>query len=234
MSVLISCPLLGGSVVGGECRITGPVIASDAIHGGPFAIEGTLRVMGTGSITVPAAAGGNSLTLNVLGDFIVEVPTVTNRGRVSGDVSKGTETGATITVNAGGDITRKGNGTTGGRVTSNQSGGSCSAGHGGDISLLATGSNVTVAAGAPVTSIAKCHGGEIVIAAGLAATIDGQVTSEGTTTVARGGPITILSECTLTVGDKGKVVSKGLDPGADLVHLEGGCQVLIQGIVSST
>jgi hypothetical protein len=50
---------------------------------------------------------------------------------------------------------------------------------------------------------------------------------------AGGGPITIVAGCELTVSDSGLVSSRGLDPGADLVHLQG-CTVVIDGIVEST
>ena len=49
-----------------------------------------------------------------------------------------------------------------------------------------------------------------------------------------GGPIFITASCNLTVSDTGVVSSKGADPGADLVHLQGGCDVLINGLVEST
>ena len=48
-----------------------------------------------------------------------------------------------------------------------------------------------------------------------------------------GGTITIVAGCALTVSDTGLVSSRGRDPGADLVHLEG-CAVKIFGVVEST
>ncbi len=101
-------------------------------------------------------------------------------------------------------------------------------------STPSAGAAVVVEAGAAVTSIARCNGGEIVIEAGLTAIINGLVISEGTTTRGRGGPITITSTCTVSVGDRGQVISRGRDPGADRVHIEAGCDVLIQGLVAST
>ena len=47
-----------------------------------------------------------------------------------------------------------------------------------------------------------------------------------------GGPITIKAGCDLTISDTGLVSSRGGDPGADLVHLEG-CVVTIFGVVES-
>jgi hypothetical protein len=49
-----------------------------------------------------------------------------------------------------------------------------------------------------------------------------------------GGPITIEAGCDLSVADTGRVSSRGKDPGADLVRLAGGCDVLVAGLVEST
>ncbi|MEK7880220.1 MAG: hypothetical protein AAB285_10210, partial [candidate division NC10 bacterium] len=65
-------------------------------------------------------------------------------------------------------------------------------------------------------------------------TIDGLVSSRGGTTIGRGGQITVDAECDLTISDTGVVSSRGQDPGADRVHLEGGCAVRIFGLVEST
>jgi hypothetical protein len=64
--------------------------------------------------------------------------------------------------------------------------------------------------------------------------VDGDVLSEGTTTQGRGGPITVNASCNLIITDLGSLVSKGKDPGADLVHLQGGCVVTVFGLVAST
>ena len=48
-----------------------------------------------------------------------------------------------------------------------------------------------------------------------------------------GGQITIDACCDLVIGDTGKVISRGRDPGADLVHLQA-CVVKIFGLVAST
>ena len=82
------CVLLGGNAafLPGECRIDAVKMASDAAHGGPFTINEPLRITGTGSIIVPSAPGGNTLTLNINGDLTIDLPTVTGGGRISGDV----------------------------------------------------------------------------------------------------------------------------------------------------
>src|SRR5262249_42277817 len=94
--------LLGGAGGGGEGR--GSVTASSLAHGGVFQISETLRITGSGSIAVPAAAGGNSLSLTITGDLIMDVPTVTGGGRITGDVTTATGIGAKITVETTGSI----------------------------------------------------------------------------------------------------------------------------------
>jgi hypothetical protein len=222
------CAALGGVLAGGECQLSAPVTKS-----GTFSLDETLHILGTGKITVPSAPGGNTLTLNITGNLIMDVPTLSGRSQIIGDVTTANGVGATITVDASGDIELHGNGTIGARISSNQTAGSCSGGHGGDITLTAGGS-IDMQAGSTVTSIAACNGGEIIITADLAADIDGVVQSESTTPVGRGGPITIKAGCDLTISDTGKVISRGRDHGPDLVHLEGGCRVTIFGLVAST
>ncbi|MBS3143169.1 hypothetical protein J4464_07310 [Candidatus Woesearchaeota archaeon] len=70
--------------------------------------------------------------------------------------------------------------------------------------------------------------------------IDGDISSEsgetGTGAFQKpgGGPIDIISSCDLTIEDDGDVESLGLDPGADRVHLESGCDMIIDGEVRSS
>ena len=49
--------------------------------------------------------------------------------------------------------------------------------------------------------------------------------------IAQGGKIYIVAGCDVTT--EGRITSKGTDPGAELVHLEG-CAVLVRGLVEST
>src|SRR5262249_5318475 len=183
----------------------------------------------------PQKSGGNSLTLNIAGDFVMDVPTLSGRGQIVGDVSLATQIGATIDVHATGDVILHGNGTTGARISSNQKAGSCSGGAGGNITLATGGGTATLEAGSAVTSIAACNGGEITIGGDVCTVeIDGLVQSESTTPIGRGGPITVNAGATLTVGDSGKIISRGKDHGADLVHLQAGSDVEIFGLVAST
>ena len=68
------CAALGGALVGGECRINSLVSKA-----GSFTLDETLRITSTGNITVPAAGGGNALTLNITGRLIMDA------GRISGE-----------------------------------------------------------------------------------------------------------------------------------------------------
>ena len=86
-----------------------------------------------------------------------------------------------------------------------------------------------------------CSGGAIVITSTPSHTVDidglvesvGARSGTGATQGPGGGPITIVGGCALTISDSGKVSSRGSDPGADLVHIEG-CTVVINGLVEST
>ena len=92
--------------------------------------------------------------------------------------------------------------------------------------------------GAVVTVSSPGPAGEIIITSGREMEIDGHVLSEsgqsgtGAVQPRGGGPITLQTGCLLTISDTGLVSSKGQDPGADLVHLEG-CDVFVYGVVRS-
>ena len=227
------CLALGGNpaFLPAECRIDAAKTASDAAHGGPFTISEPLRITGAGSILVPATPGGNALTLNIAGGLTIDLPTGAGGGRISGDVTTATGIGATISIEATGNIVIHGSGASGARITSNQTAGSCSGGRGGNISLSANGSLIAEA-GSAITSTSICGMGEIIIVADVAVTLKGVVSSDSS--IGRGGPVSVSAGCTLAVASTGRVTSQGKDPGADLVHLQGGCDVLIQGKVEST
>lgn len=112
----------------------------------------------------------------------------------------------------------------------------------------ATGGKITINADADVTTKPQslirsnsCTGGEIIITSGpntsasLAGTVESVGTVSGTGSSQRpgGGPITVASQCSLTVTADARISSRGGDPGADLVRLLGGCVVGIYGLVES-
>ena len=111
---------------------------------------------------------------------------------------------------------------------------------GGNITVTVDNGNVDMKTGSIIRSN-SCSGGAIAITTtgSHTANIDGTVESVGSITGTGGsqrpggGTITVIAGCGLTVGDTGIVSSRGKDPGADLVHLQG-CNVAINGLVEST
>jgi len=222
------CVALGGAINGGECQISVNVNAS-----GTFNLDETLHILGTGGITVPPAAGGNTLTINLCIGSGTACDLVMDAGsKISGNVASGP--GATITVNASDTILLNG----GAVISSDQTAGGCAAGHGGNVNLAAV-TGITIQAGAVISTNAVCSAGAISLIATQGSIVqNGSVLSESTISGLGaqrrpgGGPITVIARCDLSVG--GKVSSMGKDPGSDLVHLEGGCAVTITGLVQST
>ena len=235
------CTELGGNVVGTECQLSASVKQS-----GTFNIDQqTFRILNTGKITVPVAAKGNTLEINVCVagapttcDFIMEAG-----AEITGDVlGTGTATGvgATININATGKIELQGDGNDGALISSNQTAGSCTPiGRAGNINLVA-GFDITTQAGSVIRANGTpCPGGSIklisaqgnVTTAGLISSVS-TMSGTGAQQFPGGGPITIIARCKATVG--GTVESRGGDAGADLVHVEAGCDVVIDGLVQST
>jgi hypothetical protein len=231
------CPASTVFVAGpNECQLSVNVLYSGTVTSGH-----TLHILNGGQITV---APGDTLNLNITGALLMDIG-----GVISGNTSAANGVGATLNITASGNIFLAGDGTDGARITSNQSAGSCSGGgKSGNITLISTGGSITTQPGSIISagdSISagqspKCPGGQILIQAQQGdVDIDGWVlshstlTGTGATQRPGGGPITIKANCTLTVTDAGLVSSRGLDPGADLVHLEA-CVVQVFGVVEST
>jgi uncharacterized repeat protein (TIGR01451 family) len=111
--------------------------------------------------------------------------------------------------------------------------------NGGNITIAATGS-VHTSAGSTIRSNG-CSGGAISIAStgGGEITLGGLVESAGARTGTGavqglgGGSINIDAGCVLTIESEARITSRGKDPGANLVHLEG-CEVIVRGRVEST
>ena len=230
------CTDLGGTVVAGECQISTNV----GNKSGDFNLTQPLHILSGGRITVPALAGGNSLTINVCAapatcSFVMEPGAV-----ITGNVATAGGVGAAISINATGPMTIGGAGATGATISSNQSAGSCTgSGRGGVIALTAAGNIVTQAGSAITANGTPCPGGSITLISSQgtvthAGLIESVSTLSGTGATQRpgGGPITIIARCDLNID--GTVRSKGNDAGADLIHLEGGCNVVIDGLVEST
>lgn len=222
--------------VNDECDLDTAIVQNGVLN-----IGHTLHIGPAGKITTNANGG---ITLNIAGDLIVDIPSgATGSNGISGNVTTTGGTGFSVTVNATGNVVLHGDSSKGAKISSDQIAGSCTGGKGGTIVLNADSDDnllgdVLVQDGAEVTVNARCPAGDITIT-GVNIDIDGLVESKSTqsgtgnnqNTPKGGGKITIDATCTLTV--RGKVSSEGQDPGADLVHLEGGCEVRILGLVQS-
>jgi hypothetical protein len=228
-----------------ECQITGAISAA-----GTFSFDRPLHILAAGRITVPPLPDpdgngplkppANNLTLNITnGGLVMDIGAA-----VVGDVTASNGTGATIIVNAPGDILLQGNGTAGARITSNQNTGTCNGGNGGGIFLTSDNDgdlvgDVVTQAGSAIQANAKCSAGTIklkganVSIAGLVQSKSGQ-SGTGATQRPGGGPIFGDAACDLTITPTGVVSSEGFDAGADIVHLAAGCDLQIFGLVEST
>jgi hypothetical protein len=136
-----------------------------------------------------------------------------------------------LTVNVGGHLLMETGSLIDGSITG--------CGTGLPIKIVAN-DEVTIKNGSTVRSN-SCSGGSIYIESKTASVeVDGLLESVGTASgtgaiqAPGGGPITVDAGCLLTVADTGIVRSHGGDPGADLVHLQGGCKVNIYGFVESS
>ena len=212
------CTALGGDVVGTECQLSASVNKS-----GTFNIDQqTFRILPGGKITVPVAAKGNTLEINVCVagalptcDFIMEAGAEI-RGDVTG-TGTATGVGATININATGRIELQGDGTGGALISSNQTFGSCTAGGRAGSINLAAGFDITTEAGSVISANGTpCPGGSIklisaqgnVTTAGVISSVS-TMSGTGAQQFPGGGPITIIARCKATVG--GTVESRGGD-----------------------
>jgi hypothetical protein len=240
------CTDLGGVVVGTECQISSNV----GNKSGTFNLDQSLHILDGGKIVVPPSANGNILTISVCAapavcDFVMEKDAEITGSVIKGNTAKGI--GAIIDITATGTILLKGDGTPcfsastchGAIISSNEKAGSCTGGKGGDIKLTAVTSISTQAGSVISVDGTPCPAGAITLLATQGTvTVGGLLSSEstfpgtGALQPPGGGPITVIARCDLTV--EGIIRSKGLDAGADLIHLEGGCHVVINGLVEST
>ena len=239
-----------GAPGAGECNVT----ASHTIAGGVYAVDRALHISGAGELKV---TGGAALTLLIQGNTgpaPQEGLLMDGGGKITGDSASGTSAASNITIIvANGDIVLD---SSGAAITAdNTKGPGCGAASAGNITITANGVGATISTedgtvisasglNATKTGLGTCSAGAINISAPNFGVIDidGAVLSEsgrsGTGNAQNsprgGGPISIEAACNLTVSNTGKVSSRGQDPGAALVHLRGGCSVLIDGLVQST
>jgi hypothetical protein len=237
----LAAPLPCDTTTPAECQITAP---HNLGAGGTFTVDRVLRIVGpNGALNTNA---GSTLNLTITGGnptgLIIE-----NGGKITGEATTSSTVGATIniTVNFGDILLAASGATISAANTSALSCGFPSIGKGGVINITAIDVEATITTELGTTISVNgnaCPAGEINITAPFkgAIDIDGNVLSQsnlsGTGNKQRGGggPISITAACALTVSDTGLISSKGKDPGADLVHLQGGCDVIINGLVEST
>ena len=208
--------------------LDGTIEDADLTADGILTVNGELRIANGGSITcnddppLPNNASACPMQFNVTGDFVIETG-----GSIYAENRRTGGSGGDITANVGGDFVME----AGALVSSRKTSGAGDTGHGGNITIHVAG-DVTVPEGAQILADSPGEAGSIDIT-GKVIEIDGLVSSRGSTTTGRGGPISIVASCDLTISDTGVVSSRGQDPGADLVHLEG-CAVRVNGLVEST
>src|SRR5262245_27194266 len=227
-------PLVCDVVTADECQIT---TLHDLGAGGPVEVDRTLHIFGPGGElwTNP----GSTLALNITGGLTIDAG-----GKITGNAAAGNSTGATINITATGAVLLGGDGVSGGVISADQLGGSCVGGGAGNISIRTTRvgkASIKTQPGSRISADARCTAGDIEIAATRGSiVINGVVESVSTlsgtggTQRPGGGPITISASCNLTIQSSGRVSSRGKDPGADLVHLEAGDDVVVLGVVEST
>lgn len=236
-------------------------VAPAAVFSACDLILDTPTVVGGGQIeandTGSSGASASDITINVSRDVLMQAGSAI----LAENTSDGGD-GGDITITAGGDMTMCGQtgvqpgcgapgGNPGALISSRKTAGAGDTGVSGAITITvgdqakATGTfymeggstGYGTETGAKVLSTGPGRAGDISITSGHNYfTEPGSVVEAGGPTgassaVQQGAKIFLVSDCGLTT--RGRVTSKGPDPGADLVHLES-CDVLIQGLVEST
>ena len=222
------CTTLGGNDGTGTCVVSLPV----GVGVGPITVLEDLQLQAALTLT------GASLTLNV-GDATHPADLVMDGG------SSIVGPGKSITINVpNGDMTMHSGATITTTVTSGAAGPiTINVGNYAAIIVdptippkgvftMDTGSLIE-ANGGP-----SGVGGDIAITAGYSGSIDGHVLSQVNSgssggTGRDGASIFVDTGCGLTVSETGVLSSRGMDQGADLVHLSS-CKVTIAGLVEST
>ena len=207
----------------------------------------------------PVASGASACAIKIVvgGDLLMQAGS-----KIQAEDQNDGGSGGNITITVGGNMTMCGptgaqtgcggaSANNGAVISSRKVAGAGDTGVGGDITI--TVGNAAVASGAfymeggdntygaetgaKVLSSGPGRAGDITITSGdTYFTESGAVVEAGgpfatQSAIGQGGKIFLVSDCGLTT--RGRVTSKGPDPGADLIHLES-CDVLIQGLVEST
>ena len=211
---------------------------SDASANGIFTVNGNLLLNNNGSITCndpasPIGANACPIKINVSGSTeMLAGSSIFAENRVGGG------SGGNIEIVAVGNIALRSSNASavGAIISSSKTAGAGDTGVAGNIKLNATSTNsdIILENGSKVVADANGKAGIITMEAGRFILVDGVVSSTGATTVGKGGPITIDAACDVKLGNTSIVSSVGQDPGADLVHLEAGCQVSVFGLVRSS
>ncbi len=229
-----AAPLVCDVVTATECQIT---TVRPLGAGGSFEVDRTLHIGPTGELRTDP---GSALTLAITGGLTIDAG-----GKITGNVSTANGKGATIAITATGAVVLAGTGAAGAVISADQTAGTCSGGKGGTVTvtstLYSTDAAITLESRSRISVNARCSAGEIKITAtqggidiqGVVESVS-QLSGTGATQRPGGGPITLSASCNLTINDTGRVSSRGSDPGADLVHLEAGGNVVVIGVVEST
>ncbi len=211
-----------------------------------FTMDTTSSVIEANDDGLPSGASASPININATGDMEMQAG-----ARILAENANNGGSGGNITIDVDGDLTMAGavGLVPGAIISTRKSAGAGDTGLGGNITIMvgdstaATGTffmgggSTTYGAetGAKLIATGTGPAGDITVNAGRTYTTEpGSVVEAGDgngTTVQQGGKIFLASGCGLTT--KGRVTSKGTDPGADLVHIEA-CDVLIAGLVEST
>jgi large repetitive protein len=212
----------------------------DGVANGVFTVsDGDLLITGTVNCNDDATTSACSMAFSASGDIVIS-------GALYAENRSGGGTGGAITLNAGRDLVLNGS-----AIVSTSSRSSSGA-TGGNITATVV-RNVSLAAGSTIDSgSANARAGNIVVSAGGAVSVDGNVLAgpsrtilatrltgaalDGGTSNQIGGEIRISSstfvEPALLVGTNANIISQGETDGAGPVILEG-CGIRITGLVAA-
>jgi hypothetical protein len=208
---------------------------------GVFHVTGDLLVDGIITCNDTSTVDACPIKIEVTGNMIMKAG-----AKILAENNAGGGNGGDITITVGGNLILCGTpgtadplcggaGSPGALISSSKTSGAGDTGQAGVITINVVGDSVVQEPGSVIKANGTGPAGEIKITGGKEIDINGSVLSQGgPSTLGLGGPISIIAKCTLDITDGGIVSSRGRDPGADLVHLEAGCNVTVFGLVEST